>query len=744
MDASPDLWTSLLDLWGKLREGVRDNIIADIIVVVLVALAGIFRKALLSGIKALYAGIKRLFSNPPSPELPPPARHEVVIKVETPQPSPAPTQHTPPLPSQPEPNSTVSLPEIPRHPVGFVPRRDKEDRDILNILRGTLAPRDNQLVTLYGPGGVGKTRLAVEATRPSGEAFAQRVVWASADGRPDFKLSTLLDSVALQLGRRDLLTLAPEAKDEQVRALVVESPTLVVLDNFETIVPDEQRLIEAWFAKAQCSALFTSRDKITGTIPIYVPGMKRDEAEEFLSKVVAQTQDPQVFTPDVRERVYEMAEANPHVMQWIVGQIDEARVPGRVFEELAVGEGAAAERVFERSFKLPQLGDDGRDALLALSLFAPSAPREALAEVAGFGNDWEKRLDMAVKSLHALWLAKGVDGNRRLTVEGLTRSMAASRLSKDPRGNEFRRRFVAYFLRYAVEREEPAPENYDALEVEKDNLLGASEVAFASGDWGSVTRMAYALARGATGMLSVRGYWGEAVKFGEQALQAARALQDEGQIAGLSHNLAIMYQNRGEVAEARRLFDESLEITRRLGYQGVVASTLYHLSILAQEQGELEQARRLLDESLEIAKRLGDQGGVAIVLHQLAILAQGRGELKEAHRLYDESLEIEKRLGNQSGIAISLHQLGRLAEKQSEIVEARRFYDESLEIKRRLGNQGGVALTLHALGRLAEKEGDNEGAARLFRESLSIFERLDSPHAEIARRSLARVGGEGS
>ncbi|MFL6332700.1 MAG: NB-ARC domain-containing protein [Pyrinomonadaceae bacterium] len=517
MDASPDLWTSAVNYWNTLREGTRDNIIGGLLVAVVVALLAIFHNA-------LRAGFKRIFRR--APEQPQsPARHEVVIKVETPQPTPTSPQPQPSPASLPEPQPPAASPEIPRHPIDFVQRRDKENRDILNLLRDTLAPHDNRLVTLCGPGGVGKTRLAVEAARLLGETFAQHVIWASADGRPDFKLSTLLDSVALQLGRRDLLTLAPEAKDEQVRTLVVESPTFVVLDNFETIAPDEQRLIVAWFARAQCSALFTSRDKVAGTIPVYVPTMKRDEAEEFLNKVVAQTQDPELFTPEVRERIYQIAEANPFVMQWVVGQIDLAQEPGAVLEELRHCEGDAAVRIFGRSFELPLLGEDGRDALLALSLFAPSATPEALAAVVGF--DDAGRVREAVGNLRRLWLVRGVDGNRRLAVEGLTRTLAAARLSKDPRADEFRRRFVAYFLRYTEEREEPTAENYDALEGEKDNLLGASEVAFASGDWVSVTRMAYALAVATTGMLGVRGYWGEAVKLGEQALQAARSLQDE-------------------------------------------------------------------------------------------------------------------------------------------------------------------------------------------------------------------------
>ena len=493
---------------------------------------------------------------------------------------------------------------IPRPPVfGFVARRDAQGRDIIERLKEELAPGRNQMVTLSGPGGIGKTTLAAEAARALQEAYENCVVWGSADGRADFTLLSLLDDIATQLGRAELRTLASSEKEAQVRALAVG--VLVVLDNYETVAEPEQRRIEAWFKRTQCSALLTSRPRVPGTVFVPVSAMSREEAAEFLERLAGQTQDPEMFTEDVRRSVYKTAEANPHVMQWVVGQIDEARVPDTVFEELAGGEGDAAERVFARSFELPQLGEDGRDALLALSLFAPSASREALAEVAGFGDDWEKKLDGAVKNLHALWLVKGVDGNRRLAVEGLTRSMTAARLSRDPRADEFRRRFVAYFFRYAVERREPTPENYDALEEEKDNLLGAAEAAFTSGDWESVMRMAYALARPVNGMLSVRGYWDETVKLGEQALQAARSSNDEAGIAGLSHNLAVMFGERGELTKALRLYGESLEIAKRLGNQAGVATTLHELGRLAEDEGDLDEAARLFREALSIFDRLG-------------------------------------------------------------------------------------------------------------------------------------------
>lgn len=123
------------------------------------------------------------------------------------------------------------------------------------------------------------------------------------------------------------------------------------------------------------------------------------------------------------------AALNPLVMEWLVAQIALAQTAEDVLEDLGQGKGDAAQRVFDRSFDLPQLGDDGRTVLLALSLFVPSASRGALAAVAGFAED-KNRLNEAVKRLAALRLLSTTDGGERLQVQGLTRELARARLGK--------------------------------------------------------------------------------------------------------------------------------------------------------------------------------------------------------------------------------------------------------------------------------------------------------------------------
>jgi tetratricopeptide (TPR) repeat protein len=635
---------------------------------------------------------------------------------------------------------------IPRPPiVGFVARRDSDGRDIVKRLKTELAPQENQLIVLSGPGGVGKTTLASETARAFAQEHDRRIVWVGADGREDFGFATLLDEIATQLGRVDLRPLPLESKEEQVRSVIAAATPLIVLDNFETVAAAEQiRCVEFLLKRAPCPVLVTTRPRIAAARNIVIPVMSPDEANDFLQRLIDQAGDPSSFASLDRERIMTASDRTPLLMQWVVAQIDLAQEADTVLAELVGGVGDAAQRVFERSFGSDLLGDDGRAVLLALSLFTPDASRNALAATAGFGED-VKRLNEAVKRLASLWLVK-TSARQRLTVEGLTRELAKAHLERDKSADEYRRRFVNYFLTYTRAHASPTPEHYEALEVDRENIISAVDAAMELKDWESVKAIAFALGLPVGGMLRVHGYWNETIKMNEQAVRAALESNSENEVAAFKHNLAVMHKNRGELELARRLYKESLEIEQKLGNQGGIAISLHELARLAQGQGELKDARRLYHESLKIKKRLGDQGGIAIALHQLAMLSHDQGELEDARRLYHESLEIKKRLGNQNGISSTLHQLAILAQDQGELVEARRLYNESLEIKERLGNQGGIATSLHELARLAQGQGELEEARRLYNESLEIEKRLGN-QAGIASTlhqlaTLARNQGE--
>ena len=377
---------------------------------------------------------------------------------------------------------------IPRPPlVGFIPRHDRQGRDILARLQQELNPSRSQLVALWGSGGVGKTALAAQAARNWAGEFGPRVVWVAADQSVDFTLDTLLDAIASQLRRVELLQLNSKDKQDRVREVLAQAPSLVVLDNFETVPPENQEACVSWLAdRASCAALLTTRDSLSFkreginlALNVAVDPMTNDEAGQFVERHAALADNPEAVAGVGHSRVIQAAEGNPFLMQSIVAQIGLAQSPETVLEQLLRGEGDAVERVFDRSFNLPHLGDDGRAALLALSLFVSGASRQALTQVAGFANQLE-RLNEAVRRLAALRLLSAVDSRDRIGLQGLTRELARARLAHSPQADDFRRRFVSFYLRC------PPVD----LAAEQDNLLGAIDAACGLEDWENAAALA--------------------------------------------------------------------------------------------------------------------------------------------------------------------------------------------------------------------------------------------------------------
>jgi len=400
------------------------------------------------------------------------------------------------------------------------------------------------------------------------------------------------------------------------------------------------------------------------------------------------------------------------VLQWILAQVDLAQEPDVVLEELKRGEGDAADRVFDRSFNLRQLGNDGRNVLLALSLFVPSASRAALAEVAGMGKNVIRLNKKILPKLALLWLVKTTDANQRLKLEGLTRELAKARLSKDKRLNEFRRRFITFFTQYAQSQ----THDFSSMERERDNIIAAMEMAFEHKDWKRVARIwtnvDYLFHQG--------GYWHQALPYAEKAIQVATNLRDNSLIGRFKRRLGDYHAHIGNWDEAVQLLDESISIFKAIGDHREIARVLHHYGFIAQERGDYNEARRLYIESLEVKKQLKGDLSKADTLHQLGILEDKEGNQEEAIKLFNESIEIRRKAGRGNQIGAGLHQLAIIEEKRDNLQEAKRLYEEALRLDKITGNQPFVLNHLYHLGHLNEKLGDFTEAEKWYKAALEL------------------------
>jgi predicted ATPase/class 3 adenylate cyclase/Tfp pilus assembly protein PilF len=171
---------------------------------------------------------------------------------------------------------------------------------------------------------------------------------------------------------------------------------------------------------------------------------------------------------------------------------------------------------------------------------------------------------------------------------------------------------------------------------------------------------------------------------------------------------------------------------------GLRARALNGAGMLAHWQGDYTAARALCEESLVIRRALGDERGIADSLHNLGRVDHELGNYDAARGLYRESLEIRRRLADGNRIASSLHSLGELAFDEGKLETARALYEESLEIRRGLDDPPAVADSLNCLGIVAYMQGDLTLARALYQESLEIRRRLGIKRGIAA--SLANMG----
>lgn len=391
------------------------------------------------------------------------------------------------------PDGCKGVPIIPRPPsIGFVPRGDR-GHDLVRYLVDMLAPGTPRFIMLSGLEGVGKTKLAAEVARQLEADYKNCVVWSDGGKRVDYTIQSLFDDIAMQLGHSSMRLLPPDVKEERVRALVAQQPTLVVLDNYEAIVAEERSHIDEFCEVARCSVLYVSLRKKKGDrnadiTDIRVPPMYVDESDDLIQGLLELTLNPELFTEDIRLRIYEVTEGRPALIEWIVKQIDAGEdEPEEVCNRAARGEGDVIQRILDRSFEL--LSKDGRATLLALSLFPSSATREALGVTVGLKG---QRLKDAILDLRTLMLIEMETQDKllRFKVKGITRKLAVKLLSGDRRVSaKYWRNFVSYY-EVEVDKFEWAKCGPLAASVaERSNLLRAIEFASYTGDWDMVLEL---------------------------------------------------------------------------------------------------------------------------------------------------------------------------------------------------------------------------------------------------------------
>jgi predicted ATPase len=648
---------------------------------------------------------------------------------------------------------------LPVQRTGFVGREKEVD-----AAKGLLLRKDVRLVTVTGPGGIGKTRLAVEVTRGLVEHFSGGTLFVPLSTVSD---PGLLDSVIVQtLGIREAGNQSPlDILKERLRDSL-SAPMMLLLDNFEHLAQAAPAVTELLAMGPNLKILVTSRAAlhVYGEHEFPVPPLAIPESLAalpievlsqypavalFVQRAVAVKPDFQLNrenAPAVIE-ICTRLDGLPLAIELAAARVkvlSPSSMRTRLTSRLQLLTGGARDMP-HRQQTLRAAIDWSYDLLSApeqklfrrLSVFLGGCTLEGAEAVCNTKGDLDLDLldgmaSMVDKSL--MQQAEQANGESRFVMLETIREYAQEKLEASGEVSSTKRAHAAYCLVLAEEETTEGcgaqgGEWLECFALEHNNFRASLEWLTETGDaeWG--LRLGAALFR----------FWERRDYFAEGRDMLGKLLKMEGSAvptkarARALFAAAVLAGEQGDFASGGALMKESLDIARQLHDTQAVAVCLNALAVLACDQGKIAGAHSLFEESMAVWRELGDQGAVARSLSNLANVVKLQGDYPRARSLYAECLSIFRELGDRTGVAWSMNYQGDVARLQGDSEAARAFYEEGLANFRELGDRWGIAGTLADLGSLAKEQKKYPTALSLYRESLKIFQELDH------KRGMARL-----
>jgi len=672
---------------------------------------------------------------------------------------------------------------LPSQITGFI-GREREAAEVARLLAGT------RLLTLPGPGGCGKTRLALAVS--SALAAEETVWWVELASLPDPSL--VPRAAAKVLGVREL------PGRDHVEALIDalrKQRALLVLDNCEHLISACAGLTDALLRTCpELRIMATSRESlgIVGEVAWTVPPLslpdvldpgevgRHDAVRLFVER--ARSVVPTLELDEKNARTIarlcrrldgmplaiELAAARARVLslEQISARLDDALGLLSTGGRTAPPRQRTLRAMMDWSFGL--LSEKERALFCRLSVFSGSFSLPAAEEACAGGRILKAEVLGLLTQLveKSLVDAQTRGGEARYGLLGTIQQYGNEKLAERGEVSGLRLRHASYFLRLAEQAESGLSGAQQAawlehLATEHDNLRAALGWSL---DEGGDPELGLRLASSLWRFCHTRGYYGEGREWLERTLARAdnaprklrakaltgagllaflqceydrattllemsltlyRDSNDELGIASALQTLGSIARERGHYARAVAFHEESLALQRKQGNEGGIARALDGLGFVAWLQGDHVRARALCVEALARYRGLEDAEGVAWSLVNLGASAQHRGDLRRAKALLEESLEISRGAGYKEGIAWSLDQLGLVEQRGGDHRRATALLRESLEMHRDLEDRWRTASVLESLAGSLREQGQPERAARLLGAADALREVIGAP-----------------